>query len=68
MSMSTQFEPILTRNIGVPNSETIRVYLAHLRSSRAEILEMAEQPVHLVQRHGALVGAAERRRDQPLLA
>jgi NADH-quinone oxidoreductase subunit F len=25
--MSTQFEPILTRNIGIPNSETIRVYL-----------------------------------------
>jgi NADH-quinone oxidoreductase subunit F len=25
--MSTQFEPILTRNIGVPNSETIAVYL-----------------------------------------
>ena len=25
--MSTHFEPILTRNVGIPNSETIRVYL-----------------------------------------
>ena len=25
--MSSQFEPILTRNIGIPNSETIRIYL-----------------------------------------
>jgi NADH-quinone oxidoreductase subunit F len=52
--MSTTFEPILTRNIGLANSETIRVYLEHggYSALRKALTQTPEQLIEQVRESG----------------
>ena len=52
--MSTPFEPILTRNVGLPNSETIRVYLEHggYSALRKDLTQTPEQLIEEVRESG----------------
>jgi NADH-quinone oxidoreductase subunit F len=52
--MSTPFEPILTRNVGLPNSETIRVYLENggYTALRKALTQTPEQLIEQVRESG----------------
>jgi NADH:ubiquinone oxidoreductase subunit F (NADH-binding) len=62
--MSTQFEPILTRNIGVPNSETIAVYLKRggYTALKKALTQTPDDVIAEVRESGLLY--AQGRRDQ----
>jgi NADH-quinone oxidoreductase subunit F len=52
--MSTPFEPILTRNVGVPNSETIKVYMERggYTALRKALSQTPEQLIEQVRESG----------------